>query len=91
MTHPLPQVVLTRSRAPVARHYAGVGGSINPRECEMSERREDHTPEQPLVKNERGRYYYDDATGYETYDPSKENEDEDPNGTAQEPSKAPPR
>jgi len=57
----------------------------------MNERREDNTPEQPLAKDERGRYYYDDATGYETYDPNKENEDEDPSAPAHDSSKTPPR
>jgi hypothetical protein len=45
----------------------------------MSEQRDD-TPEQdePSRKErEPGAYYYDDSTGYEIYDPSEDDEDED--------------
>ncbi len=46
----------------------------------MSEHRDDTTepgPASPEPKApEPGSYYYDDATGYEIYDPSKEDEDE---------------
>ncbi|HEX8494216.1 MAG TPA: hypothetical protein VF658_15315 [Pyrinomonadaceae bacterium] len=47
----------------------------------MSERRDDTTEEDESspVKNERqpGSYYYDDATGYEVYDPAQDAETED--------------
>ena len=47
----------------------------------MSERRDNTTEgdESSPLKNERrpSSYYYDDATGYEIYDPSKEDEGED--------------
>jgi hypothetical protein len=47
----------------------------------MSERRDDTTdrgaPSPARSQDEPGSYYYDDATGYETYDPSKEDEGED--------------
>lgn len=46
----------------------------------MSERRDDTTEqdESSPVKNERppGSYYYDDATGYEVYDPAKDGDEE---------------
>ena len=46
----------------------------------MSERRDD-TPEQDeesrAVERKPGDYYYDDATGYEIYDPTKDHEAEE--------------
>jgi hypothetical protein len=49
---------------------------------EMSERRDD-TPERDEPsrhEQERkpGSYYYDDSTGYEIYDPAKDDEDDEP-------------
>lgn len=51
----------------------------------MSERRDD-TPEANEPSRERGErprgsYYYDDSTGYEIYDPTKEEIDEDVDGS----------
>jgi hypothetical protein len=47
----------------------------------MSERRDDTTEEdKPSGKEgepKPGSYYYDDSTGYEVYDPEKDEEDED--------------
>jgi hypothetical protein len=48
----------------------------------MSEREADDTPKpdrppQPQSGTTPGRYYYDDATGYETYDPEADEEDAD--------------
>lgn len=45
----------------------------------MSERK-DNTTEQDepsRTRREQGSYYYDDATGYEIYDPAKDVEEED--------------
>lgn len=46
----------------------------------MSEQRDDTTdggaPSPARSEPEPGSYYYDDATGYEIYDPSKEDEDD---------------
>lgn len=46
----------------------------------MSERRDDTTEqdESSPVKSEHapGSYYYDDATGYEVYDPAKDEDEE---------------
>ena len=41
----------------------------------MNERRDDTTKpeaESRPARDERGRYYYDDATGYETYRPEED-------------------
>ncbi len=46
----------------------------------MNERRDDTTKpeaESRPEREERGRYYYDDATGYETYRPEDEGEEAD--------------
>ena len=48
----------------------------------MSERERDDTPKpcgppQPDSGTPPGSYYYDDATGYEVYDPSEDEEDAD--------------
>ena len=47
----------------------------------MSERRDDTPEANEPSRNERtrprGSYYYDDSTGYEIYDPTKEETDED--------------
>jgi hypothetical protein len=45
----------------------------------VNERRDDTTkPEaESRPARERGRYYYDDATGYEPYQPEEEEEDEE--------------
>ena len=47
----------------------------------MSERRDDTTerdePSRPAKERQPGSYYYDDSTGYEIYDPSKDDDDED--------------
>jgi len=52
----------------------------------VNERRDDTTKpggESRPARDERGRYYYDDATGYETYRPEEdEPEDEVPEGAA---------
>ena len=46
----------------------------------MSERRDDTPEQREPSRHEReekpGSYYYDDSTGYEIYDPSKDEEDE---------------
>ena len=47
----------------------------------MSEREADDTPKpdgppQPVGDTPPGSYYYDDATGYEVYDPEADEEDE---------------
>ena len=42
----------------------------------MNERPDDTTKTGPESRD-RGRYYYDDATGYEVYVPGGEEEDED--------------
>ena len=50
----------------------------------MSERRDDTTepPERAPHERPRGDYYYDDATGYEPYDPAQdEDEPEETDGT----------
>ena len=44
----------------------------------MNERRDDTTKpeaESRPARGERGRYYYDDATGYETYRPEEDEEE----------------
>jgi hypothetical protein len=52
-------------------------------ENEMNERNDEtrqQPPEQSQSEREqrkRGSYYYDDATGYEIYDPAKDDEDEE--------------
>ena len=45
----------------------------------MNERRDDTTkPEaESRPPRERGSYYYDDATGYETYRPGEEDEEDE--------------
>ncbi|MFL6228516.1 MAG: hypothetical protein ACJ741_07025 [Pyrinomonadaceae bacterium] len=46
----------------------------------MSGREADDTPkpeDAPPRDTERGSYYYDDATGYEVYQPDDEEEDDD--------------
>jgi hypothetical protein len=43
----------------------------------VNERRDDTTKPRDESRPEPGRYYYDDATGYEVYDSEKDNEDED--------------
>jgi hypothetical protein len=50
----------------------------------MRERPHDDTPEpderSPEEKESKpGSYYYDDSTGYEIYDPEKDDEDEEEN------------
>jgi hypothetical protein len=47
----------------------------------MSERPEDDTtepnaPSQKEREPQRGSYYYDDATGYELYDPAQDDEEQ---------------
>jgi hypothetical protein len=46
----------------------------------MSERRDDTTERDEPSRKERerqpGSYYYDDATGYEIYDPAQEDDDD---------------
>jgi hypothetical protein len=53
----------------------------------VTERRDDTTkPADESRPAERaGRYYYDDATGYETYRPDEDGEDEEPEGEARPP------
>ena len=48
-------------------------------ENKMSEQRDDTTDGGAPSRTERpsGKYYYDDATGYEVYDPSKDDEEDD--------------
>jgi len=43
----------------------------------VNERRDDTTKrgDESRPAGERGRYYYDDATGYETYRPEEDEED----------------
>ena len=50
----------------------------------MTERRDDTTKPAGESRPARGdgRYYYDDATGYETYRPGEEDVDEEPEGEA---------
>jgi hypothetical protein len=52
----------------------------------MSQRRDDTTDEQQRApaKRERapGDYYYDDATGYEVYDPTQDQDEADEDGVA---------
>ena len=47
----------------------------------MSEQTDDTTerdePSRPEQEPKPGSYYYDDSTGYEIYDPAKDEEDED--------------
>jgi hypothetical protein len=45
----------------------------------VNERRDDTTKPEPESRPApaRGRYYYDDATGYETYDPGEPEGDDD--------------
>jgi hypothetical protein len=45
---------------------------------QVNERRDDTTKPEAESRPERarGRYYYDDATGYETYRPEEDEEDE---------------
>ena len=40
----------------------------------MNERRDDTTPAGPESPRAPGSYYYDDATGYEVYDPEADEE-----------------
>ncbi len=49
----------------------------------MSQRRDDTTePPAPAERErERGRYYYDDATGYEPYDPAQDEDEEEDDET----------
>jgi hypothetical protein len=42
----------------------------------VNERRDDATPAAPESRRAPGGYYYDDATGYEVFDPEAEGEDE---------------
>ena len=44
----------------------------------MTERRDDTTKPEAESRPARGRYYYDDATGYETYRPEEGAEEEAP-------------
>jgi hypothetical protein len=48
-------------------------------ENKMSEQRDDTTDKGAPSRTERpsGKYYYDDATGYEVYDPSQDDESDD--------------
>ncbi len=48
----------------------------------MTERRDDTTKPagESRPARERGRYYYDDATGYETYRPEEEEEEAEGEG-----------
>ncbi|MET0626315.1 MAG: hypothetical protein ABW250_25505 [Pyrinomonadaceae bacterium] len=50
----------------------------------MTERRDDTTKpaDESRPAREPGRYYYDDATGYETYTPGDDGEDEEPEDEA---------
>ncbi len=55
----------------------------------MSEREADDTPKpdpspQTASATPPGSYYYDDATGYETYDPDAEEEDDEAAGEHEE-------
>ncbi len=53
----------------------------------MNERRDDTTKPEAESRPARGGYYYDDATGYETYRPEEdeEGEAEEPGGEASKP------
>ena len=47
----------------------------------VNERRDDTTPAAPESRRAPGSYYYDDATGYEVFDPEAEEEvGEEPEG-----------
>lgn len=50
----------------------------------VTERRDDTTKpaDESRPAREPGRYYYDDATGYETYTPGDDGEDEEPEDEA---------
>jgi hypothetical protein len=52
-------------------------------ENEMSKQRDDTTDENEPSGEERdrrpGSYYYDDSTGYEVYDPEKDDEEDEEN------------
>ena len=50
----------------------------------MHERRDDTTKpgDESRPAREPGRYYYDDATGYEPYDPDEEEEDDEGEGAS---------
>lgn len=52
----------------------------------MNERRDDTTKPEAESRSvrERGRYYYDDATGYETYRPEEDEEEPEDDGRAAE-------
>ena len=68
-TRPLPQAVLTKT--------ATVLGEIK-----MSQRKDDTTEhDEPSVeereRRQPGSYYDDDATGYELYDPEKDEEEDE--------------
>jgi hypothetical protein len=43
----------------------------------VNERRDDTTPAAPESRRAPGSYYYDDATGYEVFDPEAEEEAEE--------------
>ena len=43
----------------------------------MNERRDDTTKPEAESRPERGGYYYDDSTGYETYQPEEDEEGPD--------------
>jgi hypothetical protein len=45
----------------------------------MSQRRDDTTepPDDTPAERAPGRYYYDDSTGYEPYDPAQDEADDD--------------
>lgn len=43
----------------------------------MNERRDDTTKPSGESRREPGRYYYDDATGYEPFDPETDDDDDD--------------
>jgi hypothetical protein len=53
-------------------------GNFSGRLLKVTERRDDTTNEgtESRPARERGGYYYDDATGYETYTPEDEEKDE---------------
>jgi hypothetical protein len=44
----------------------------------VNERRDDTTKPEAESRPAAGRYYYDDATGYETYRPGEEPDEDDP-------------
>ncbi len=50
----------------------------------MNERRDDTTKPEAESRRAPGSYYYDDATGYEPFDPERDEEADDETGSERE-------